>query len=344
MSAEPKKYADASEYPLWAVENMHGLEILNAQPLWGIVGPSNATVPEALRTNVSTVALESLRLPGIMNDYSYLLSEPDPRAMMGIQGQNLPGVDFYAQALRNAFNTRRGTELSFGDYSGQTQLALYALWQNYSSKATDASNIVNLIWTDISANAVVGTKGWGLTSVAAAGSSGSNHDAVQDSTVPVTLYERRVRYHMLFAIPAFVVLAMFVGLVIFMLVLAVTKKTSFAKMHRLLDGTSAGRIMGLHLWPEDGSGLTTKQWIQEVGPRVAISTGSAVLIADSPAVVVGSKISHAALEKSVAEAHDVETEESGTGELNDDETRPETRLIGEDSTAANAPTESRRGG
>lgn len=269
----PKSYTRASDLPLWAVENMHGFKISNTQPLWGLLGSDGATVDESLSTNVSTVSQESLRLPGFLDTYSYLLNGGGYVADR--QGQNLPGVDFYTQALMNAFSiTRPGStgDQGYGDYSGRTGLALYTKWQNLSSSADQASRIINLVWTDIAANSVVGTKGWGLGSAAL-----RKRDTTEADQVPVTVYQSHVRYRIPYAVPAFVALAVTVVVVVVGIILVAVGKTGSNRMRLLLDATSAGRVMGSFLWPGKAAGKGTDEWVKEVGTKVVIASNESVV-------------------------------------------------------------------
>lgn len=273
---KPKVYTSDSELPLWAVENMHDTRISNAQPLWGVIGVSNDTVDESLATNISTISQASLRLPGILNSYSPLLLGTDytPDNL----GQNIPGVDFYTQALLNAFSITRPGQLGdqgFGDYSGRTGLALYSKWQKLSSSAGDASNIINLVWTDIAANSVVGTKGWGLGSTA--GSLSRKRDTDEADLVAVTIYHRRVRYRIPYAVPAFIALAVTVVVVVAWIVLLVVGKTGPTRLRDLLDATSAGRVMGFFLWPGKAAVRETDEWVKAVGTQVVVASNETIV-------------------------------------------------------------------
>lgn len=270
-SARPKRYAGPSEWPLWGVEDMGDFGIVDAQPLWGVLGPSNTTIGDmkSLKTNISTVSRESIQLPGAVNDISYLIRGIHP--VSDKVGQNLPGVDFYTQALSNAFNIGRPSKIAYGDYSGQTQLALFAKWQELSRTADRVSKIVNLVWTDIAANSVVGTKGWGLASAVAGGS------ADQDSTVPIVSYRKRVRFYIPYAVPGFVVLPITLVVLVASIVMLVMRRTGIQKLRELLNATSSGRIISLYEWPEEARGLTTGDWVEKMGGRpVVVSTESII--------------------------------------------------------------------
>lgn len=273
VDEKPKIYAVPSDMPLWAVENMEWprYNIGNEQPLWGIVGTTNTTVDESIRNNITTTSQESLRLPGLMNDYTSLLTSQS--FTPNEAGQNLPGVNFYTQALRNAFSISMPSRMSYGDYSGQTQFALYAKWQKLSVGANSAAEIINLVWTDIAANSVVGTKGWGL-------GSGS-----KTKSVPVTAYHKQVRFKMPYSVPAFVVLSVCIALFVAIVVLIFTKKTGLAKLRFFIDATSAGRTMGISLWPAEcnASTVKTKDWVETIGLRhVTVVQGNFIAVDDVP--------------------------------------------------------------
>lgn len=272
---QPKEYANPSDRPLWAVENMEWpkYNIGNDQPLWGVIGQANATVNTAIRGNMTTVVQESLRLPGLINDDALLLTTNNN--IPYIVGLNLPGVNFYAQALRSALTIAKPSGIIYGDYSGMTDFALYAKWQRLSANATAASNIINLVWTDIAANAVVGTKGWDLTSAAAGLNKRAEAEGSKDNLVLVTGYGKQIQYQMPFAIPAFVVLGVALAVLLAVVVLTCTKKTGIAQLRYLINATSAGRNIGLLLWPDESVGLEkTRDWVKRVGTRRAMATGS----------------------------------------------------------------------
>ncbi|SPQ25308.1 977e06de-1174-4cee-afc6-2ce7c3bfd637 [Thermothielavioides terrestris] len=282
-AATPKSYASPSDIPLWAVEDMHTTTLASAQPLWGLLGPANATIPPALAKNLTTVQQPTLRLPGTLNPDLLLINGPD--YIPAKEGQNLPGVDFYAQALQNAFAITRPGAVGYegyADYSGLTSLALYTKWRYLSATAAGAAQIINLVWTDIAANSVVGTRGWttATTSTSTTSSSDTNTDTNNTSTVkvPVTPYTRRVRYRLPYAVPAILVLALSAAVLATAAVLLALGRTGAGKMRRLLDATSAGRIMGGFLWGgKEGVAaaaavagerkVKTDEWVRTVGKR-----------------------------------------------------------------------------
>lgn len=199
-------------------------------------------------------------------------------------GQNLPGVDFYFQSLASALSINRpgGTGYQgYADYSGKTSGALYAKWQNLSTSADTAAKILDLVWTDVAANAVVGTKGWGLNAATSRQPNNiriraSDGNDAQQNSVPITIYERHIRYQMLFAIPAFVTLAAAVAVFLGVSVLAVMGRTGPGRIRKFLEATSAGRIIGAFLWINKSTGKGTREWIEAVGTRAVRITNEGI--------------------------------------------------------------------
>jgi hypothetical protein len=179
-------------------------------------------------------------------------------------GQNLPAVDFPTGALSCSYNVREGSSSSscseaVGDFSAAQNLLLYNLWKNLSSTAKDSARIVNLIWTDIAANAVVGTKGWipsppqtdlapsllqsNPAKRADVSNSLSSSVSREQAMVPIMLLNRTAKYHIPYAIPAFLVLGIVLFALLASLSLMCLRRVSPRAMKRHLIWLSSGRIM-----------------------------------------------------------------------------------------------------
>jgi hypothetical protein len=285
-SAIPKTYAHTSSLPLWGVETLpEDIPLSSAQPLWGLLGTANlsvASLTDQRVDNISTIAQPSLYLPGYMDSFS--IFQETPTTSISNSVQNLAGVDFYPKALQTALNIASNPSLQFStfqggaDYSSYSSLALFTKWQTYNSAETVGS-IINLIWTDEAANAVVGTRGWGLhTDAVGNGAARVETMFVSEATVPVTVYRRIVRYHIPFAVPAFIVLAGLIAVLIVLLVLLVRRKTGTSRMREMLHATSIGRAVGAAAWPETTpTPRKTKQWIQAIGERQVIITRDRII-------------------------------------------------------------------
>ncbi|KFY47704.1 hypothetical protein V496_10496 [Pseudogymnoascus sp. VKM F-4515 (FW-2607)] len=286
-----KSYPELSNLPLWGVENLEPpLTMENTPPLWGILGQANSTL-RSTPYNISTIAKESLYLPGYL-DWGFLRST---RTVSVKSGQYLPGTEFYAQALRNALSITTPGGIAWNgaaDFSGLTSLALFAKWQKLSRTPADATKIINLVWTDLSANTVVGTKGWGLTSAAAvakAAEVGARADPaplVTEVEVPIIVYKMYIRYRVPFAIPAFLVLGLTVVVFTALIVLLIAGRTGPKRMRTFLEDISVGRAMGVLLWPEKKTGLGTEEWVESVGMR-SVTIGKGRITKEDESLVGG---------------------------------------------------------
>ncbi|OBT74990.1 hypothetical protein VF21_06299 [Pseudogymnoascus sp. 05NY08] len=167
-----------------------------------------------------------------------------------------PNLEKHTEALKNSLTiTKPGGTISQPEadngwnggagFSGYTSLALFAKWQKLSRTPDDAAKIINLIWTDVSANTVVGTKAWGLTSAAA---------VTKAAKVP-------------FAVPGFLVLWLVVAVPTALIMLLVLGRAGPKRMRRSLEDIYVGRAMGVLLWPEKKRRLGTEEWVESVGAR-----------------------------------------------------------------------------
>ncbi|KAL1837979.1 hypothetical protein VTJ49DRAFT_3168 [Mycothermus thermophilus] len=294
ISVTPKSYhSTPSDYPLWAVEDMRSIKLSSAQPLWGIITPSSPLLSQPENTNISATTHHGphLLLPGLLTSSSTPLLQGTGYAPAR-QGQNIPGVDFYIHALQAAFTIRRpgstGYE-GYADYSGATSLAAYQRWRELSSSEEGTAELVRMVWTDVAANSVVGTNGWGLgggrddenddkgevAGLSKRDGSSAATSGEDVAMVPVTVYRRQIRYRTLYMIPAVVVLALAVAVVSTWLVQTVRGQTPVAGMRVMLEATSAGRLMGGILFRSKTQELglkraRTNEWLDEVGKRTVM--------------------------------------------------------------------------
>lgn len=291
-SIKPKTYANSSAFPRWAVQDLDGLQFGNAMPMWGIIGSANSSLsPLAATWNMSTIAAESLYLPGFMDGFYWSGITPVPDLP---SSQYLPALNFYSQALYTALNigppsVRASGYQGYADYSGWSSLGVYAKWQKLSTSADTVSQILNLVWTDMAANAVVGTRGWGLTSVASTDLKGfvtsvdsstniseTELNPAPTTQVPVVLYHQNIRYKLPFAVPAFVTLAITLVVLVTLLVLVIRGKTGAKRMREFLDATSMGRITTRLLWTPVVD-QETKKFVDTYGKRHLVITSTAIV-------------------------------------------------------------------
>ncbi|ORY00451.1 hypothetical protein BCR34DRAFT_111786 [Clohesyomyces aquaticus] len=278
LGIKPKSYAKDDDKPLWGVEKLQML-LQDVNPVWGITTPEHANHP-----NISTARQEYLYLPGFTDSIS---SSPTQGS------QNFAGVDFYSHSMGVAYQM---TDISdndyYGipDYTGKSNLAMYFRWQEMSRNSSSAAKIINLIWTDIAANAVVGTKSQlppePLHNL-------GKRDEAKGGEVLVTVYTRRIRFHPVYGIPAFLVLALGCVVALACLVLVIIGRATPSSMRHALDQTSAGRLLTTFLYTNDcPPGASRANWIRLVGRKGIHLGGPYPLATDGTSgVALGSVVS-----------------------------------------------------
>jgi len=258
-----KSYADGDSLPLWGVENTgNSYKEKEISLIWGLVSSKYENHP-----NVSTVRQPSLYLPGYNS--GGLGSE-----MSSLGSQNLPSSDFYSGAASTAYAVGSSFSSAAVDYSGAVNMAMWARWQNLTSSPDTAALIPNLIWTDNAASAVVGTKG-----VLGPGNA-AQHNVVPLAVTPTTT---RIKYHWLFAIPAFLVVLLLIVITLFALLAVCFRGARIGRMRRHLQQTSPGRIFTTFLYPEHGAmSLRSKDWNRQLGNKVIDFSGASPVATEAP--------------------------------------------------------------
>jgi hypothetical protein len=239
-----KAYSDDNSMPLWGVEDS-GMANEDISPVWGLVSPAYENYP-----NISVIRQESLYLPG----YSMLTG------FSRSTYQNMPGSDFAPTAMTGAYAISTSAALPAVDYTGYSNMAMYVRWQNFSNTAETASTIVNLIWTDYAAAAVVGTKG-----VLGPGNSGSANDVVPIVVQPIV---SKIKFHYLFGIPVFVLAVVILLISLIALIYLICKRSNLTTLRRHLHQSSTGRIFTTFLYPESCDMRTkSKKWSRTMGTK-----------------------------------------------------------------------------
>ncbi|KAL2810044.1 hypothetical protein BJX63DRAFT_444927 [Aspergillus granulosus] len=287
QSLKPKEYTAPAATPVWGVEDVYDNTIDSAPPMWGIVGPNMTNLqPIIEKFNITTLASDRLYLPGYMDQFY-----PGLRGLGSVPtttSQNLPGVEFYNQALQMAYTVSVLGYEPEADYSGGDSHALYAKWQRLSKTAEGAASIINLIWTDVATNAVVGTRGWGLSAIAASqGIPSTLEKRAEDSgsvssgaNVPITVYGSHIRYRIPFAVPAFVTLGITALLLGLLTVLLIMRRTGIRRLKIFLESTSVGRVLSPFIQPPEAiqgtESETEEKWIKRVGTQKVLITSDTI--------------------------------------------------------------------
>ncbi|KAL5358713.1 hypothetical protein BJX96DRAFT_173696 [Aspergillus floccosus] len=234
-----KHYPDEESKPLWGVE-ITRLRLEDANPIWGFLGLSDAR-----RSDLVALRKDSLHLPGFQFGSG---------ARAYNNRQNFPGVDFHVNAMSMAYDITPSTEAEY--YAGVRDLGIFSRWQNLTTHAETTQRVLNLVWTDVAANAVLGTKGW---------HSQQPGDPV-DASVVVQRYHRQVNYEWAYGIPAFLVLGLALLTAVFSIFFGITGRATSATVRWYLNATSMGRVYGQFKYPDSASVQSpTREWIESVG-------------------------------------------------------------------------------
>ncbi|KAG0634520.1 hypothetical protein HOY80DRAFT_1098245 [Tuber brumale] len=234
----PKNYSGISVKPVWAVEKT-GMMIRDIEPFWGIVDPKYKNDP-----HLWTIQGEHLWLPSGGSGF-YGLSPSSSPALLTVPSSALGELD----TLR--------------DYSGERNPSLLTKWRKLSAAESSAALILNLIWTDVVANNLVGTKG--VPSAYGAPEGDEKHST---GMLSVKTYSERITYDFLFAIPAFVILAMWVASLVIAFQMLILSRVSLAVVRELINQTGTGRYVTNFLYPETcAESASTKDWVSVAGNK-----------------------------------------------------------------------------
>lgn len=274
LDIKPKQYNSASEHPLWAFETVSGSSnerwpLARWTPLWGIVDKEDTGF-----TNLTYKRSPELWLNG---DASL--------ARIDYQDFNLPAAEAPKSFLFHAYSTLDDSAIGkppVADYSGRKNAPLLNLWRHLSQSAEQSERIINLIWTDVATNALVGTRGQIPSSEPRnlAGKEDSIKNA-QEAQVQVYLRDRATAYHLVYGIPGFILLA-FVALMLIACVISfVSGRGTIRRVKFYLSRLSTGRVMTAFL--EDDavsqtssikSGSSTSRWLRKRGRMLVDVSGN----------------------------------------------------------------------
>jgi hypothetical protein len=236
------------EPPLWAVENT-GRQIGDVDALWGIISARHANNPA-----ISTLRSPHLYLPAILT-----------RPINASSKDSLAGASAPQAILDNVYNfvLADRSNLQFGAYTGDYNFVMYSRWLKFSQSAETVPKIIDLIWTDMMANMVVGTR----SPVTVAAESGDNPLLSR----PVTIRERKIRYDIKYGIPAIILLIFWVSSILIMIVFVVLKKAKIEDLRQLINQTATGRVVTMAQFPElCERNVKTKEWAKTAGKEVIV--------------------------------------------------------------------------
>lgn len=236
-----KEYPNEADMPLWGFEES-GLTVMGIPATWGLISPDYES-----RDNVSSRRAPHFHLPGYYGRQHQTLE-------IGLS-DNYPASEFPSRAMNTVFELT--DEWPF-DLLGHANMAIFRRWQELSPDPEKAADILRLLWTDLAASGIVGTKGvLGPMNSAQSG---------EVAEVKVRPMERRITYQYLYGIPAFVLAVTVLALLFVMLFSMCVGRGSVAKLRLRIQQLSPGRIFTSFLYT-DASNLTmeSREWARVNG-------------------------------------------------------------------------------
>ncbi|KAG2184427.1 hypothetical protein INT43_000336 [Umbelopsis isabellina] len=216
---------DTNASVLWAVEHP-GMAIRQINPYWGPVADQYE-----YSTSLNTLRSDVLYLPAGVNLIWDILSTAEASV-------------FPAYALYMSGSGSQSTSSKYVyDYSGGQNGAMLQLWQNLSASADTVSRITNLIWTDIMANNLY------------------SNISIQSTTVMKNV--PTVGYNLLYAIPAFISLALWISLIGVSIMCFALDRISISSIRQALYQTSLGRVVVNITTKSSNYALKSKQWAMQ---------------------------------------------------------------------------------
>lgn len=241
---EDKQYHSASAVPLWAIERLDSA-IGDQHTLWGLVDNAHEN-----NQKLETLRRERFWLPNTLSAYA------------GTPMDSLASSQAFATALDQAYNIDPISGRSEMDamYSGKLNFGLLAMWQKLSARPQTASQIINLVATDVLASYVIGTKSAIMSSHAQGASDAPNVLA------PVEVFGPSIKFDMLYAIPALLSLVLMAAAIIIAASLCALRRTSLSKVRQLSNQSCTGRAHTNVKHPDlCAPDAPTKVWIKKAG-------------------------------------------------------------------------------
>lgn len=255
-SMKPRTYLSNTSTPLWAVEDT-GMMIMDVSPLWAIVDDTYQDRP-----NIMTLRKDSLYLPAgagfqaVLNDESAYASAMAPEVVLQMT---------YSEAIGSSGDLSLE---GFPDYSGFSNYAMFLKWQQLAQSPETSPTILNLVWTDIMANYVIGTKSIiGTRSDSAGNSVDTSGTSSGRPLVPVLRSFQKIKYDIRYAIPAFVLLPLYVFMIVSALILWAVSTARLSYLKILLNQTATGRAATRERRGAEAAAevIGTKMWIKDFG-------------------------------------------------------------------------------
>ncbi|KAH7166582.1 hypothetical protein EDB81DRAFT_919091 [Dactylonectria macrodidyma] len=242
-----KIFPDEASMPLWAIERTN-LTIEAYSPLWGLVDDKYEGSEVLLTTRKRSLWLPAGQAHIVGQAMSIFDSTPAGAHLM---------------ALAAAYDVGNSASPSPGltDYTAGNNFGLYVRWRDLSRSSETAGKMINLIWTDIMANLVLGVKPGPFSSEKMLDN--PSYDRL------VQPWKRHIVYDLRYAIPAIILLALWLSVLLGSTLLILLSRISFSALTQLTNQLAPGRIAVNFLNSEAcRSDAPTKEWATRAGSLI----------------------------------------------------------------------------
>lgn len=256
LDIQDKKYDAANPPPTWAVEDYLSknftaqLYYRTTAPLWGIVDAKKKGTPGYNFTEAPDFFLP----PALVSKSQW---DDGPWDVLAGTTAPMSALRF----LSTTMMTFTGDFNSIPSFGGVTELGQLALFHKIYDQDAGPAKILKLEWTNLMANWVVGTK---------TGKKQVEQPSGDDERL-ASFLQHRIKYDMRFAIPAIILLACWVLIILGSIAAGVVHRHLFTHLKKMLNDTSVGRA-ALRNHPDVGHAslarASTKKWAKEVGGTI----------------------------------------------------------------------------
>lgn len=289
LGIEDKKYSSEGEMPIWGFETARWnatttWNLSSIDPLWGIVSSADPS-----NKDVTTIQAEGFYLPA-----SYQTTDSFGWELVNNYRDYTPGTSGPSVAWRKVLPASLDSfdKDPYTDNDLEKQRFITSMMAN----ATSTSRLMRLMWTDMASNLLVGTRGLHEARYQPTQSQrlGRRDDltgleSLPDGQYPVYQRVRRIRYHWVYGIPAFICMILIMAVLMVALLAILCGRATVTRLKWYMFNTSSGRLLASFAYPDVGSdkSIETKEWLERVGKRPVMVSGYSTGIEMKPGWIPG---------------------------------------------------------
>jgi hypothetical protein len=190
---------------------------------------------------------------------------------------NIPGSIVPISALATIANSRDSSEPVI-DFTAQRSLSLWLKWKKLSSSEDSMPMVFKLLWNDLAASALVGSKG-----VLGA----RNEEPDQAARMELIPTVHKIKYHWAFGIPASILVLVISLIFLAVTAMAVVGRSSLDLLRHRLKQVAVGRLLTSVFHPDSSSLIMPPSaWSKENGDKEIHMAGACPLPGGPPPTIV----------------------------------------------------------